>query len=76
MNAGRTIFRRCRDAALRLHHDERGGMMDYLLVLAAVGIPLILLSGFVPQVAFKGTMMQILTNYYASLAFNVGWPFL
>ena len=67
MNPVRTIFCRCRRAAVRLHRDERGGMMDYLLILAAVGVPLIVLSG---------TMMRILTNYYAMLAFHVGWPFL
>ncbi len=67
MSAARNFILRCRDAALRLHRDERGGMMDYLLVLAAVGIPLIVLSG---------AMMKILTNYYAMLAFHVGWPFL
>ena len=67
MSAARAIFRRCRAAVVRFHRDEQGGMMDYLLILAAVGIPLIVLSG---------TMMKILTNYYAMLAFHVGWPFL
>lgn len=76
MNAAWNLIFRCRRAALRLHYDERGSMMDYLLIVAAVGIPLMLLSGLVPQVSFKGTMMQILTNYYAMLAFHVGWPFL
>ena len=77
MSDAGNIILRCRHAALRLHCDQRGaGMFDYLLIVAAVGIPLIALSGIFPQVMFKGTLMQILTNNYASLAFLVGWPFL
>ena len=49
------------------HRDERGDALEYLLVLAAFGLPL---------VALVTTLTKILTDVYAMISFYVGWPFL
>jgi Flp pilus assembly pilin Flp len=61
------IFRRLAVAVERFHRDERGDMLEYLLVLAAFGIPLF---------AVADTLSNILSDYYQMIAFHVGWPFL
>jgi hypothetical protein len=53
--------------ARRLHRDERGDMFEYILILLAVGIPM-----FAVSVVLK----DILKDYFAMIAFYVGWPFL
>ena len=67
MNGFRHIFRRLAAVAARLHRDERGDLLEYLLVLAAFGIPMI---------ALAGTLTKILSDYFAMIAFHVAWPFL
>ena len=54
-------------AARRFHRDQRGGALDYVMVLAFVGIPLIMLMD---------KLFQILSDYFAMIAYYVTWPFL
>ena len=61
------VSRRVAARVLRFHRDERGGMLEYLLVLAAFGLPM---------VALTVTLTKILTDVYAMISFYVGWPFL
>jgi len=61
------IFRRLSQSVRRFHEDEEGGMLDYLLVLAAFAIPLFLLATI---------FQKMIVDYFMSVAFNVGWPFL
>ena len=59
---------RCSARALRrFHRDQRGEMLEYLLVLAAFAIPL---------VALIGLLMDVLSDFFAMIAFHIGWPFL
>ena len=52
---------------VRLHRDQRGDSLEYLLVLGAFVIPL---------VAVMFVLKNILSDYYSMIAFFVGWPFL
>ena len=67
MSGRSPIFNRLAAAVARFHHDERGDMLEYLLVLAAFGIPLF---------AVADTLTKIMSDYYQMIAFHVGWPFL
>ena len=51
----------------RLHRDERGDALEYLLVLAVFVLPL---------VALMDRLKDILRDYYSMIAFYLGWPFL
>jgi Flp pilus assembly pilin Flp len=51
----------------RLHRDEQGGMLEYAMVLGFISIPLI---------AMFDQIFQILSDYFAMIAFYVTWPFL
>jgi Flp pilus assembly pilin Flp len=51
----------------RLHRDERGGMLDYVMIIAAIAIPVI---------ALYGRMFQIISDYFGMIAFYVSWPFI
>ena len=62
-----TIAARGREAIRRFHRDRRGGALDYVMVLAFVGIPLIMLMD---------KLFQILSDYFAMIAYYVTWPFL
>lgn len=54
--------------AARLHRDEQGSMMlDYVLVFAAIGVPLIV---------FLEYILEILSDYFGLIAYYVTWPFL
>jgi len=52
---------------VRLHRDEQGGMLEYAMVLGFISIPLI---------AMFDQIFQILSDYFAMIAFYVTWPFL
>lgn len=67
MKGRSSILSRLAGAVGRFHRDERGDMLEYLLVLAAFGIPLF---------AVADTLSKILSDYYQMIAFHVGWPFL
>ncbi|MCX5684475.1 MAG: hypothetical protein NT049_12420 [Planctomycetota bacterium] len=51
----------------RLHRDERGSLLDYALVMAAITVPLIVLMEY---------MLEILSDYFGMIAYYVTWPFL
>ncbi len=51
----------------RFHLDERGVMLDYILVLAV----------FVPLMFFVFVkLFEVLSDYFGMIAFYVSWPFL
>ena len=54
-------------ALRRFHRNERGDMLEYALVLAAFAIPLGVLIGL---------LMDVLSDFFAMIAFHIGWPFL
>jgi Flp pilus assembly pilin Flp len=51
----------------RLHRDERGGMLEYVMVFAFVAVPLIFLMEY---------MLEVLSDYFGLIAYYVTWPFL
>ena len=51
----------------RLHRDERGDALEYLLVLGVFALPMWVVST---------KLLDILGDYFAMIAFYVGWPFL
>jgi len=51
----------------RFHRDQRGDMLEYLLVLAGFAIPLL---------ALLQVLTDILRDFYLMIAFHIGWPFL
>jgi len=51
----------------RLHRDQQGGMLEYVMVFAFVAVPLIFLLEY---------MLEILSDYFGLLAYYVTWPFL
>jgi Flp pilus assembly pilin Flp len=52
----------------RFHRDQRGWtMLDYAMVFAFVAIPLVLLFD---------KMFQIISMYFAMIAYYITWPFL
>lgn len=56
-----------RGAVLRLHRDQRGAMLDYVLVLGV----------FVPLAVFViAKLFEVLSDYFGMIAFYVTWPFL
>ena len=61
------VSRRVAARVVGFHRDERGDALEYLLVLAVFGLPL---------VALTTTLTKILTDVYAMISFYVGWPFL
>lgn len=54
-------------AVQRFSRDQRGEMLEYMLVLAAFAIPLI---------ALIQLLMDVLRDFYSMIAFHIGWPFL
>jgi len=63
------ISRLVRTAGLaRFHRDERGaGMLEYGLVFAAVAVPVL---------ALFTKLFEVLSDYFAMIAFFVSWPFI
>ena len=54
-------------AVARFHRDERGAMLDYVLVLGV----------FVPLAVFVIVkLFEVLSDYFGMIAFYVTWPFL
>jgi len=54
-------------AVARFHRDQRGGMLDYVLVLGV----------FVPLAVFMIVkLFEVLSDYFGMIAFYVTWPFL
>ncbi len=51
----------------RLHRDERGGALEYVMVMGAIAVPLMALSE---------AIFQVLSDYFGMIAFYVSWPFL
>jgi len=62
-----TWSRRLVASLVRLHRDERGGALEYMLVLGVFAIPLMIAAGY---------LRAILTDWFSMLSFHVGWPFL
>jgi hypothetical protein len=62
----------------RLHRDETGGMLDYMMVFAFFAImlfaPLWPVDG--QMVSIPGMLWDILSDYFSMIAFYVSWPFL
>ena len=54
-------------APVRLHRDQRGAMLDYVLVLGVICVPLFILFD---------KLFEILSDYFGMIAFYVSWPFL
>ena len=54
-------------AVARLHRDERGGALEYVMVFAFVAVPLIFLMEY---------MLEVLSDYFGLIAYYVTWPFL
>ena len=54
-------------ALRRFHRDQRGDMLEYLLILAGFAIPL---------AALIRLLMDVLSDFFAMIAFHIGWPFL
>lgn len=51
----------------RFHRDERGAMLDYVLVLGV----------FLPLAVFViAKLFEVLSDYFGMIAFYVTWPFL
>ena len=54
-------------AVTRFHRDQRGAMLDYVLVLGV----------FVPLAVFViAKLFEVLSDYFGMIAFYVTWPFL
>jgi len=54
-------------AVARFHRDQRGAMLDYVLVLGV----------FVPLAVFVIVkLFEVLSDYFGMIAFYVTWPFL
>lgn len=51
----------------RFHRDERGGMLEYGLVFAAVAVPIL---------ALFTKLFDVLSDYFGMIAFFVSWPFI
>ena len=70
---GRNVVRRglarlaCRAGLDRLHRDERGGALEYVMVMGAIAVPLM---------ALAEAIFQVLSDYFGMIAFYVSWPFL
>lgn len=56
-----------RTGLARLHADEQGGMLEYVMVMAAVAIPLM---------GLFEALFAVLSDYFGMIAFFVSWPFL
>ncbi|MGB2937023.1 MAG: hypothetical protein WBD05_02315 [Phycisphaerae bacterium] len=54
-------------APVRLHRDQRGAMLDYVLVLGVICVPLFILFD---------KLFEVLSDYFGMIAFYVSWPFL
>jgi hypothetical protein len=52
---------------VRLHRDERGGALEYALVLVVFALP---------AYAVAKVLVRMLSDYYSMISFYVGWPFL
>lgn len=65
--AAKEMLRRVLSPLGRFHRDERGDALEYVLVLAAFILPM--------TVLFR-LLRDILAEYFAMIAFYVGWPFL
>ena len=52
---------------VRLHRDDRGGALEYALVLAVFALP---------AYAVAKVLVKMLSDYYSMISFYVGWPFL
>ena len=58
---------RWRCALRRFHRDQQGALLDYAMVFAFVAVPMI----FLIQKLF-----EVLSDYFAMIAYYVTWPFL
>jgi len=65
--AAMVLLRRMWKPLWRFHRDERGDALEYVTVLAAFAIPMM---------GLFAVLKNILSDYYAMIAFYVGWPFL
>ena len=64
---GRNRRERLAGAWVRLHRDQRGAMLDYVLVLGVICVPLFILFD---------KLFEVLSDYFGMIAFYVSWPFL
>jgi hypothetical protein len=66
---------------VRLHRDERGGMLDYAFIM--IFVALLLWAPIVPGTSEAGhpisipeALWGILAEYFGMIAYYVTWPFL
>lgn len=64
---GRWLRRRAVEPLGRFHRDERGQMLEYVMVFAFIAVPLMFL--------FE-RLFEVLSDYFSMIAFFVSWPFL
>jgi len=67
LSVGHSAFFILHSAFTRLHRDERGGVLEYVMVFAFVVVPLIFLMEY---------MLEVLSDYFGLIAYYVTWPFL
>ena len=53
--------------ALRLHRDERGGLLEYAFTFGFIAV-------FIIALFYK--IFHVLTDYFGLFAFFVTWPFI
>lgn len=68
MNAFKRSFRLFARRAMQLHRDQRGDMLEILLMMGAFIIPV--------SFVVLPMLWEILQDYYLSFAYCIGWPFL
>jgi hypothetical protein len=62
------LAEKLRSRLLRLHGDQRGELLESLLILGAFVIPVAWLV--------LPVLWEMLQDYYLSFAYVLGWPFL
>lgn len=62
-----TTWRWLLQTARRLHEGERGDLLEYLMILAAIVLAMVPLSTF---------MLRVAVDFYDMVAWHVSWPFL
>jgi len=63
---------------VRLHRDERGGMLEYAFVVGFIVMMFILPVWPVGggRASIFGMLWHVLTDYFGMIAFFVTWPFM
>lgn len=61
-------WKRIRRRLLALHRDQRGNMLETLLIIAVFVVPMTWL--------LLPVLWELFQDYYLAFAYCVGWPFL